>query len=117
MSLLNLHEEVRSQPAAWVPVGFIPNYDAKLATHRKGTGFTSDASRKLDIFHQCFRLLLAELVGLEGTMDITWGDGITRTCTLNLGGLLGTSRKLIGSLASLESAIVAVSKELTSWRP
>ena len=89
MSLLNLHEEVRSQPAAWVPVGFIPNYDAKLATHRKGTGFASDASRKLDIFHQCFRLLLAELVGLEGTMDISWGDGITRTCTLNLGGFIG----------------------------
>ena len=93
MSLLNLHEEVRSQPAAWVPVGFIPNYDAQLATKRKGSGFASDASRRSDIFHQCFRILLAELVALEGTMDISWGDGITRTCSLNLGGFIGDQQE------------------------
>ena len=42
MSLLNLHEEQRSQPAAWVPVGFIPNYDPTVAEDRKGRGLDSD---------------------------------------------------------------------------
>ncbi len=94
MSLLNLHEEQRSQPAAWVPVGFIPNYDPTVAEDRKGRGLDSDPSRRLNIFHQCFRILLAEIVGLEGTtMDISWGDGVERTCTLNLGGFIGDQQE------------------------
>ncbi len=84
---------MRSQPAAWVPVGFIPNYDATFATHRKKSGFDSHPSSKLNIFHQCFCILLAELVALEGTMDISWSDGITRTCTLNLGGFIGDQQE------------------------
>ena len=77
VSLLNLHEDVRCKPSAWVPVGWIPKYDRKLAeaAGRPDYGMDSHASRKVDLFHQCFRLLLKELVGQEGLMDIAWGDG------------------------------------------
>jgi hypothetical protein len=95
VSLLNLHEDVRCQPSAWVPVGWIPKYDPDLATAagRKTRGADSHASRKIDLFHQCFRLLLEELVGQEGLMDIAWGDGITRRCYVRLGGFIGDQQE------------------------
>ena len=95
VSLLNLHEDVRCKPSAWVPVGWIPKYDRKLAeaAGRKDSGMDGHASRKVDLFHQCFRLLLEELVGQEGLMDIAWGDGITRRCFVRLGGFIGDQQE------------------------
>jgi hypothetical protein len=95
VSLLNLHEEIRSKPSAWVPVGWIPKYDQKRAEDagRKNCGMYSHASRKVDLFHQCFRVLLKELVGQEGLMDIAWGDGITRRCFVRLGGFIGDQQE------------------------
>jgi hypothetical protein len=93
VSLLNLHEDVRCKPAAWVPVGWIPKYDPNLAVDRPTTGMNSHASRKVDLFHQCFRALLEELVGQEGIMDIAWGDGITRRCFVRLGGFIGDQQE------------------------
>jgi len=90
---LNLHEELRSQPAAWVPVGWIPKYDEKLARDRPKTGFTSHASRKANLFHECFRLLLKELVDLEGSLDLTWGDDVARRCVIRLGGFIGDQQE------------------------
>ena len=70
VSLLNLHEDVRCKPSAWVPVGWIPKYDRKLAeaAGRTDYGMDGHASRKVNLFHQCFRLLLKELVEQEGLM-------------------------------------------------
>ena len=93
VSLLNIHEDVRCKPSAWVPVGWIPKYDPKLAVGRPTTGMTCHASRKVDLFHQCFCLLLEELVGQEGLMDIAWGDGITRQCFVRLGGFIGDQQE------------------------
>jgi hypothetical protein len=75
VSLLNIHEDVRCKPSAWVPVGWIPKYDPKLALGRPTKGMTGHASRKVDLFHQCFRLLLEELVGQEGLMGDRTGGG------------------------------------------
>ena len=93
VSLLNLHEDVRCKPSAWVPVGWIPKYNPTLAVGRATNGMNSHASRKVDLFHQCFRILLEELVGQEGLMEIAWGDGITRTCFVRLGGFIGDQQE------------------------
>ena len=93
VSILNLHEDVRSQPAAWVPVGWIPNYNESLATERPDTGFEANASRKANLFHECFRLLLKELVDLEGPLDLTWADGINRRSVICLGGFIGDQQE------------------------
>lgn len=93
VSLLNLHEDVRSQPAAWVPVGWIPNYDESLSTERPSKGYESDASRKANLFHECFRLLLKELVDLKGPLDLTWGDGVNRRSVICLGGFIGDQQE------------------------
>jgi hypothetical protein len=45
------------------------------------------------MFHQCFRILLEELVGQEGLMDIAWGDGINRKCFVRLGGFIGDQQE------------------------
>jgi hypothetical protein len=95
VSLLNLHEDVRFQLSAWVPVGWILKDDHDLATAagRNVRSADSHASRKIYLFHQCFRLLLEELVGQEGLMDIAWGDGITRRCFVRLGGFIGDQQE------------------------
>jgi hypothetical protein len=93
VSLLNLHD-VRCKPTARVPVGWIPKYDLNLAVDRPTKkGMDSRASRKVDLFHQCFRALLEELVGQEGIMDIAWGDGITRRCFVRLGEFIGDQQE------------------------
>ena len=84
---------MRCKPSAWVPVGWIPKYDPKLASGRSKQGFNSHPSRKTDLFHQCFSLLLEELVGEEGIMNIAWGDGITRSCFIRLGGFVGDQQE------------------------
>ena len=96
VSLLNLHEDVRCKPSAWVPVDWIPKYDRKLAEaagRTRDNGMDSHASRQVDLFHQCFRLLLKELDEHEGLMDIAWGDGITRRCFVLLGGFIGDQQE------------------------
>ena len=60
---------------------------------RTDYGMDSHASRKVDLFHQCFHLLLKELVGQEGLMDIAWGDGITWRCFVRLGGFIGDQQE------------------------
>ncbi len=90
-----MHEDVRCKPAAWVPVGWIPKYDNKIAEDagRKEKGVDGTVARKVDLFHQCFRLLLKELGDGQEFMDICWGDGITRRCFVRLGGLIGDQQE------------------------
>ena len=54
MSVLNLHEEERQKPENWIPIGWMPVYDEKLATKRPGKGYESHAARKARLFHDCF---------------------------------------------------------------
>ena len=89
--LLNLHEELRCKPAAWVPVGWIPKLDKDLCTRPK-TGFEALPSRTMDLFHQCFRLILAEIY-VQGPLNITWPDGISRNSAIYLGGIIGDQQE------------------------
>ena len=117
VSLLNLHEDVRCKPASWVPVGWIPKYDPKLAVGRSTRGMTSHASRKVDLFHQCFRVLLQELVEQEGLMDITWGDGITRTSFVRLGGFIGDQQEADRVACQAGTCHRCHSSREDFWRP
>ena len=53
VSLLNLHEEIRSKPSAWVPVGWIPKYDQKRAEDagRKNWGMYIGGQTRADFVH------------------------------------------------------------------
>ncbi len=75
MSVLNLHENERQKPANWIPIGWMPRYDDKLAT-RPGQDYESNAARNARLFHDCFRSLLS-----------TWDA--KRQTQFFLGGLMG----------------------------
>ncbi len=51
--LLNLHEDERTKPRNWIPVGWIPVYDESRDT-RPGQGFDSTSARKFRLYHQCW---------------------------------------------------------------
>ena len=75
--MLNLHEEERSKPSSWIPVGWIPHYDRDLAPKRK-EGFDSHAVRQNEIFHACFRALLSEFSDCEPEAEVLpWETEIT----------------------------------------
>ncbi len=55
VSLLNLHEDERCKPAAWVPVGWLPNYiDDRAKGLRPTKGYESISARKMRLFHRCW---------------------------------------------------------------
>ena len=90
VSVLNLHEDERQRPENWIPIGWIPNYDEKLATSRPTQGYESNAARKARIFHDCFRHLLSTWdEKTKDAKDIVWGDQRKRQTRFFLGGLLG----------------------------
>lgn len=59
---------------------------------RPKQGFEALPSRTMNLFHQCFRLLLSEVVG-QGPLDITWSDGISRTSAFFMGGIIGDQQE------------------------
>ena len=105
MSVLNLHEDERQKPENWIPIGWIPTFDEKLATLRQKQGFESSASRKARIFHDCFRHLLTTWD--EKTRDaknIVWADQKRRQTRFFLGGLLGDQQVTLTWSYSLNEA-------------
>ena len=49
--LLNLHESERCKPAAWMPVGWLPNYiDVRAKGLRPGQGMSTYQLVKCDCF-------------------------------------------------------------------
>ena len=52
--LLNLHEDERLKPRAWVPVGWLPVYNEKSASSRPARGFHSSTACKMQLYHQCW---------------------------------------------------------------
>ena len=90
VSVLNLHEEERQKPENWIPIGWMPVYDEKLATKRPGQGYESHAARKARLFHDCFRKLLRTWdAKTERPQNLVWGDQIKRQTRFFLGGLMG----------------------------
>ncbi len=51
--LLNLHEDERTKPRNWIPVGWVPVYD-ESRDKRLGKGFNSTSARKIRLYHQCW---------------------------------------------------------------
>lgn len=92
--MLNLHEDERSKPASWIPVGWIPHYDPDLAIDRPGTGVEGHQARQNEIFHACFRALLSEFSECEPEAEvIPWGDGMNRLTVFRLGGIIGDQQE------------------------
>ena len=92
--MLNLHEEERSKPSSWIPVGWIPHYDRDLAPKRPLDGFDSHPVRQNEIFHACFRALLSEFSDCEPEAEVLpWGDGNNRVTVFRLGGIIGDQQE------------------------
>ena len=95
MCLLNLHEDERSKPSAWVPVAWLPVYqDDRAKGLRPGSGFDSTAARKMRLYHRCW---IEFLDGWEArTRDaliLTWSDGVQRSTRIFFGGVLGDQQE------------------------
>ena len=95
MSLLNLHEDERCKPAAWLPVGWIPNYiDARAKGLRPTRGYESMPARKMRLFHRCWiEFLDGWAERTRDAMILTWADGVQRSSRIFLGGLLGDQQE------------------------
>ena len=94
VSLLNLHEEVRAKPSAWVPVGWMPNYDPALSKGRADHSLDSNSVRQLEIFHACYRALLNEFVACQDqVVEVPWADGQIRLSFFCLGGIIGDQQE------------------------
>lgn len=93
--MLNLHEDERSKPTSWIPVGWMPHYDPTRAPDRPtNRGFESHPTRQNEIFHACFRALLSEFSDCEPEAEvIPWGDGINRVTVFRLGGIIGDQQE------------------------
>lgn len=105
MSLLNLHEDERSKPTAWIPVGFLPVYkDDRAKGLRPGSGYESICARKIRLFHRCW---IEFLDGWEektrNAIMLPWGDGAQRRTNIFFGGLLGDQQE--GDKYTAESVV------------
>ena len=89
MCLLNLHEDERSKPSAWIPVGWIPVYN-ETRDLRPGSGYDSSSARKVRLFHQCWIEFLDKWE--EKTKEsqlVPWADGVSRMTRFFVGWFLG----------------------------
>jgi len=112
VSLLNLHEDERSKPAAWIPVGWIPNYiDARAKGLRPTQGYESMPARKMRLFHMCWiELLDGWAERTRDAMILTWADSVQRSSRIFLGGLLGDQQegdKFTGEPATCHRCLAA----------
>ena len=93
MCLLNLHEEERTKPRNWVPVGWIPVYDDSR-DKRPGRGFDAASARKIRLYHQCWiEFLDGWAERTKDAMLLPWADGVTRSTRLFIGGVMGDQQE------------------------
>ena len=94
MSLLNLHEDERSKPSAWIPVGWLPVYD-ETRDLRPGRGYDSSSARKMQLFHQCWIEFLDkwEVEKTKESQLVPWADGVSRMTRFFVGGFLGDQQE------------------------
>ncbi len=93
MCLLNLHEDERTKPRNWIPVGWIPVYD-ESRDKRPIKGFDSTSARTFRLYHQCWLEFLDKWA--ERTKDailLPWADGVNRLTSLFIGGVLGDQQE------------------------
>ena len=88
VSLLNLHEDERSKPAAWIPIGWIPVYNEER-DQRPLRGYESTSARKHRLYHSCWvELLDGWAERTKESMVLPWADGVSRWTRFFLGGML-----------------------------
>ena len=93
MCLLNLHEDERTRPRNWIPVGWLPVYDEKR-DKRPSQGFESTAARKIRLYHQCWiEFLDGWAERTKEAVLLPWADGITRSTRLYIGGVMGDQQE------------------------
>ena len=93
MCLLNLHEDERSKPSAWIPVGWLPVYNEQL-DFRPTQGFHSSTDRKMRLYHQCWVEFLHNWAGKTKLAEVlTWADGVSRLSQIFFAGLLGDQQE------------------------
>jgi len=93
VSLLNLHEDERSKPRNWIPVGWIPVYD-ESRDKRPNKGFDSTSARKIRLYHQCWIEFLDKWA--ERTKEailLPWADGVDRLTRIFIGGVMGDQQE------------------------
>ena len=89
VSLLNLHEDERSQPSAWIPVGRLPVYNEER-DERPGQGYESASARKHRLYHRCWAEFLDGWAERTKESEVLpWADGASRQTLFFLGGELG----------------------------
>ena len=66
VSLLNLHEDKRSKPSAWIPVGWLPVHNEER-DERPSRGYDSALARKYRLYHCCW----VEFLPVDGWAEQT----------------------------------------------
>ena len=93
VSLLNLHEDERSKPSAWIPVGWLPVYNEER-DKRPGRGYESASARKHRLYHSCWVEFLDRWAERTKESDVLpWADGKSRKTRFFLGGVLGDQQE------------------------
>lgn len=88
MSVLNLHEDVRTTAQAWAVVAWIPVYDEKKSTRPQG-GINGDTARIVRLYHDCWRLLLGDWNQRAATPRVLyWAGGLRRLTRYFIGGII-----------------------------
>ena len=107
VSLLNLHEDKRSKPSAWIPVGWLPVHNEER-DERPSRGYDSALARKYRLYHCCW----VEFLPVDGWAEQTkesevlpWADRASRQTRFFLGGVLGDQQEAIGTPGSSAYAI------------
>ena len=93
MCILNLHEEERSKPCAWIPVGWLPVYDESRDT-RPCYGLEGSRARKMQLYHQAWTEFLDKWAEkTKHAVPLFWADGECRMIRFFQGGGLGDQQE------------------------
>ncbi len=85
---MNIKEEYRQSPNAWVPVGMIPHYSKGLDT-RPDAGGNSSSMRQCEIIQACYHLLLKDFnEKTKDELQMEWADGLFYPTRVSLACLL-----------------------------
>ena len=112
-----MHEDERCKPAAWIPVGWLPNYiDARTKGLRPNRGYESISARKVQLFHRCWiEFLDGWAERTRDAMILAWANGVQRSSRFFLAVSREIRRRATSSLWSLVSATAALQLVRTTW--
>ena len=93
VSLLNLYEDKRSKPSAWLPVAWFPVYYEER-DERPGKGYESASARKHRLYHRCWVEFLDRWAEwIKESEVLPWAVGESRKTRFFLGGVLGNQKE------------------------